>query len=200
MPGVFDTIASPAERQEKIIRKALELRRSQWSHDGYLYQGAADLLLRHGKFYSGRRLPDQYVPLLGAESACFQNAMEACEADSSLRYVEGVYTTSHGHYTPHAWCIDPAGQLLEVTVPTDPETLAVLIHSHTKLPYLGIEHWGYWGAEFDAGFVTAYCEKYQPNNVGILDRPAQDAAEGLPEWRDEWPILRDPYDPTRTEP
>lgn len=208
MPGLFDTIAAPAERQEAVLRKALEARRDAWQHagKGYLYRGGGDYLLRHGKFFSGEQLPAEYEALKGAERNCFENALRACEANPSLRYFEGVYTVGSGHYTPHAWCVTADDHLLEVTFPTDPEVLAMGRERLSRQPMLSLDRWGYWGVEFDATFVLSYWTthmEYAPGgvgHVGILDRPAQDTDENCAEWRDDWPIYSYPYDVRRTEP
>lgn len=195
MSGLFGTLGNPAERSKGILRKALEARRDRWPHTGYLYRSGADLLLQHGTFFSGRELPDH--SLKGTPNACFQNALERAEADATLRYFEGVYATGYGGFVPHAWCVDPAGNLLEVTMPTDPATVALGTDIVTGMKLMPVETWAYWGVEFATAFVPAYWEKHQPGNVGILDRPSHDEVK---EWREEWPILRMAYDPKRTEP
>lgn len=197
--GLFAQLGTPVEREEKVIRKALEARRDNWPHEGFVYRSAGDLLLQHGKFYSGRQLPDQYAHHKGIPNQCFVNAMTACERDPTLLYVEGVYTVGRGHYTPHAWCLDPAGKLLEVTLPTDDETLAVARDFETGRPFPPLEQWGYWGAVFHPEYVRAIWEG-QDGHVGILDRPSLDAASGNAEWRTTWPVLTVPYDPDRREP
>lgn len=189
------------------MRKALEARRDAWQHTdkGYLYRGGGDYLLRHGRFFSGEELGD-YEHLKGPEGNCFENALHACEADPSLHYYEGVYAVGGGHYTPHAWCVTDGDRLLEVTFPTDPEVLAMGRERLSKQKVLPLEHWGYWGVEFDPTFAVAYWTKYQEygpggvGHVGILDRPSQDTDPGSTEWREDWPIYSYPYDARRTEP
>lgn len=202
--GLFDEmLGSPAARQELILRKALEMRRQRWPHSGFYYRGAGDLLLKHGKFYSGRELPEQYKHLTGPMQGCFMNAMLAAEANPSLRYCEGVYTTGGGHYTSHAWCLDPAGELLELTYPTEPERIAHGLDFHTKQPVLSPERWGYWGAVFHPEYARAVEDAYEGH--AILDRPVHDelfdGGAGLEahEGRTEWPVFRYPYDPDRRE-
>ncbi len=199
MSGLFDALPKPEERQKAVLMKALETRRDRWPHPGFVYQGGGDLLLQHGQFYSGRILPDQYAHHKGQVGQCFMNALTAAQEDSTLRYVEGVYTIGHGHYTPHAWCIDPAGELLEVTLPM--EHIDVGIEASSGLPILPPEHWGYWGAVFHPEYVQAVFDA-QDGSVGLLDRPAHDATDPLTfgrvgEWRDDWHVLRVPYDANR---
>lgn len=190
-------LLTPRQRQERVLRKALELRVQFWAHgDDYLYRSGGDLLLQHGNFYSGRVLPEDYESLRGVPGRCFQNALDAVTQDPSLRYVEGVYAIGTSHYTPHAWCLDPEGNLLEVSLPTSGEIYENAVEEHTGLPVLGVEHWGYWGAVFHPEFVKAVWAT-QEGHVGMLDRPTADAGPGTHEWRDEWPILRVPYDPER---
>lgn len=207
MAGLFEALGTPAARQEAILRKALEARRDAWPHTRYLYRGGGDYLLRHGQFFAGAELPAEYAHLKGGEGECFANALLACEADPSLRYFEGVYEIGGGaHYTPHAWAVTQDGRLCEVTMPTDPATIAIGREFASKLPIRPVEHWGYWGVEFDPAFVRAYWATHNGladdgrMQVGILDRPTHDARTGNEEWREDWPIYSYPYDPKRTEP
>lgn len=198
----FLGLPSPAQRQEKILRKALELRVKLWPHgDNFLYRGAGDLLLKHGKFYSGRALPDQYKPLKGEMNGCFDNALDATAADPSLRYCEGVYTTGAGHYTQHAWCLDPNGALLEMTYPTEPALIALATDYHTGRPVLPPEHWAYWGAVFHPDYVREV--RIAQDGMNVLDRPvhdklyAADEALDVGEPRTDWPLYHYPYSPDR---
>lgn len=208
MAGIFDLLGSPVERQETVLRKALEARRDAWTHTdkGYLYRGGGDYLLRHGQFFSGAQLPGEYDVFMGTEGNCFENTLHACEANLTIRYFEGVYTVGAGHYTPHAWGVTPDGRLLEFTYPTDPELLATGREYRSHLPILPFEHWGYWGVEFNPIFVRSYWYTHNgvgadgQAHVGILDRPTQDTEENSVEWRDDWPIFSYPYDLRRTEP
>jgi hypothetical protein len=200
--GLFGgSLLTPAQRQKNIIRKALELRVQFWAHgDNFVYRGAGDLLLRHGRFYSGRELPDQYKPLTGEMGRCFFNALEATTTDPHLHYCEGVYTTGSGHYTAHAWCLDPDGELLELTYPTEPERIAGAIDFTTRQPVLSPKHWGYWGAVFHPDYVRAVMAAQ--DNMPVLDRPIHDALfdkAGLDseEPRTDWPIYHYPYNPNR---
>lgn len=212
MAGIFDSlIGSPVERQEAILRKALEARRDAWRHaaKGYLYRGGGDYLLRHGQFFSGEQLPADLEHLKGPEGRCFENVLGVCEADPSIRYFEGVYGIGSAHYTPHAWGVTQDGHLLEFTFPTDPAVLSQGLEFRSKQPVLPLEHWGYWGVEFNPAFVLAYWiahNGYVPGaeggHVGILDRPTWDAFDGeqMSEWREDFPIFTYPYDARRTEP
>lgn len=202
MSGLFGgALLTPQQRQEHVMRGALELRARFWAFgDNFVYRGAGDLLLKHGTFQSGRELPEKYQPLRGGPNECFRNSLAAVEADPSLRYVEGVYSTGGGHYTTHAWCIDPSGELLELTMPTDADTLRIGLDAVTMQPVRPLEHWGYWGIVFHPDYVRAVQEAQ--DHMNVLDRPPQDNAfakfgiEGN-EPRTDWPIYHYPYHPDR---
>ncbi len=188
-------LGDPAQRQEWVLRRALEARREAWTRGG-LYLGGADLLLRHGQFFSGAYRPDEFDCLEGERGRCFENALAAVRQQSTLRYFEGVYAIGSEHYTPHAWCVTQSDRLIEVTLPAKPETVA-----GGKTPdgfdVLPVEHWGYWGAEFHPDFVEAVWD-LTPGLVGILDRPTQDGFNGLAdEPGRDFPQLRVPYDKNR---
>jgi hypothetical protein len=202
MTGLFDQLASPEKRQEAILRKVLEERRRQWTRPTY-YLGAGDLLLRHGRFYTGRELPSAYQAMRGPTGRCFDNALAACRADPSLRYCEGVYGYGQGHYTPHAWAIDIRGELLELTVPTDPAMIATGRDGETLQPMVQLERWGYWGVVIHPDYVEA--QNNADDQVGVLDRPTYDETlgtdpEGTDERREHFPIYTYPYIPDRRTP
>lgn len=189
-------VLTPEERQVTVIVKALQARRGAWPHEGFYYRGGADLLLQHGTFFSGRLLLPEYQEFRGEAGYCFNNAFAAVEQDSSLTYWEGVYSIGRGHYTPHAWACDAEGRLLEFTMPTSQTDIENGVEYQTGLPVLDLKHWGYWGCRFHIDYVRAERESGSTYG-GLLDRPTQDAGEGVPEWRDDWPVLRYPYDPER---
>lgn len=197
-------LLTPAQRNESAMRRALELRRQFWSRKpGQFYSGGGDLLLEHGRFFAGRELPTEYQRHLGTMGRCFVNALLAAEADPSLRYCEGVYTFGGGFFVSHAWCLDPDGKLLEVSVPTDPASLAVAIEYRTRRAILPLDRWGYWGAPFDTKYVRAVFEA--EDNAGLLDRPKHETydsenmtAEEVADEREDWHVLNQRYDPTRT--
>jgi hypothetical protein len=202
--GLFDelgaVLGTPQDRQKDVLTKALELRRQAWfeAHgDRFYYRGGADLLLQHGRFYSGRECPDKYAHLKGEPSMCFYNALAACEACPELRYCEGVYAIGQGHYTPHAWCLDPDGELVEVTLPTDAQSIAMGLEYTTGQRVLKLDFWGYWGAVFNTEYVQAV-KNFQDDCLPVLDRPTQDGwEENCAEWREDWHVLRVPYDENR---
>lgn len=204
MTGLFGgLLGDPAERNEIVLRRDLELRRDggpagRW--DGYAYRGSADLLLQHGRFQPGRRLPERWQHHFGQPSQCYINALLAAEDNPELTYCEGVYWTGQSHGRSHAWCLDPDGELVEVTFPTDEATLAVA-RSRYNLPYLPPERWGYWGVTFAAELVQEHLDRL--DSLPMFDRPLGELADpDMPEWLDmsephDYPILKVPYDPNR---
>lgn len=203
MTGLFGGLdmGTAAIRNERVLRADLELRRSAGKTSGrweeYQYDGVADLLLQHGQFYAGRQIPERYAHLMGEESMCFHNAAQAAMAEPSLRYCEGCYWTGQGYAMAHAWCVAPDGGMVEVTLPSDPETVAIM-RTRVDLPFLTPEHWAYWGAIFTVELAREHMDRFgQP----MLDRsPAEvlrapdhiDVSQPHP-----FPVLQLPYDPNR---
>lgn len=204
MTGLFGGIlGTPESRNEQVLRADLELRRKAWLSPGpgYIYRGAGDYLLQHGKFYAGRQIPDRYAQLVGEESMCFNNALQACKADSSLRYCEGCYQTGHGYAMSHAWCVDPDGGLVEVTLPTDPASIAIMRTHDEKIPFLKPEHWGYWGVIFDWRLIEHEFERFNAF-APLFDRSPGELSRGTLKGIDvtsphDFPILKTLYDPNR---
>lgn len=197
----LDGILKPGEGARLACQRELEARRDRWSQPGYYYRGAGDFLLQHGRPLSGRELPDRYAHLKGAENQCFWNALAAAEASDELSYCEGVYALGNGHFTHHAWCVDPNGLVVEVTFPTDAATLARAINGRTGLPYLPLEHWLYWGAVVHHEYVRALMERNEGAGC-VFDRSAADLHDiqenfGQTVDHTDYPLLRQPYDPNR---
>ena len=138
-------LGDPAERARASFTKDFELQRSRWQpldDDPFVYRGGFDLVLKHGEFYMGRKLPDQYAHLFGVESACFFNALEAVQADPTLKYCEGWATTGYGEPNHHAWAIAPDGGVLDLTWHTDIEWSPYAAPGITTLPP---DRWSYYG-------------------------------------------------------
>jgi hypothetical protein len=193
-----DRAPKPGEGAQTALRRELESRRTRWAHTGYAYRGAGDIILRHGQFWAGRELPDEWAALQGAPNRCFINALTAVQQSGGrLRYVEGVYSTGQSHYTPHAWAIDNAG-VVEVTYPTAPTPGA--LDGHTYMPILPVVHWAYAGVVFSAELVQWHLDRM---GLPMMDRPKADATDARPgvDMRElhDWPILKVPYDPNRRE-
>lgn len=94
-----------------------------------------------------------------------------------------------GRLAAHAWCLGPRGGVLEVTLPDHPR----------------IRSWHYFGAVFAAELALEYMASVGAFSAPLLDALAELDAdvrlpEGLvaiPDTRDDWPILRVPYDASR---
>lgn len=201
--SLFDGLLKPGDGSRLALQRELEGRRDRWDRPGYLYRGAGDYLLQHGKFYGGRVCPDEYMHLFGAPNECFANALNAALHHPDLRYVEGVYSTGHTWFTPHAWCLAPDGEVVELTFPThDLERY----HNHLGLPILPPDRWGYWGVIFEPEFVIDHTEEDVAGESCMFDRPAADTKGELfqeagidAEQEHDFPILKIPYEAGRVK-
>lgn len=203
--GLFDDVLKPGDGNRIAMERELERRRALWVRPGYVYRGAGDLLLRHGQFYGGREVPDEYKHLVGPESRCFGNALAAAEQDSSLRYCEGIYSPgASGVFLTHGWCVAPDGGLVELTYPTtevhryrDPRTELDL-----NRPLTPVETWGYWGVIVHANYARHHEQAY---SLPMLDRDQGEQEDNIRRGGDpadcenvhDFPILKVPYDPDR---
>ena len=182
------------------LRRELEERVKNWDRPGYYYRGGGDLLLKHGTFYTGRELPDQYVHLFGEPNACFNNAMEVSLAHPELRYCEGVYA-AHGGFVPHAWCVAPDGGILELTWPTrEAQGTERFRDSLMQMPLVAPERMAYCGVFFRPELILWFLDTY--GEFCMLDRPEYDRTFAYKAGLDvsqchDWPILKVPYDPDR---
>ncbi|ALG75738.1 hypothetical protein AL072_32910 [Azospirillum thiophilum] len=71
-------------------------------------------LLNHGQSWAPVPLPTSIMH--GALSDCFTNAWKTVQTQPDLRYVEGYgYDPDIGFPIEHAWCIDSAGRVLDLT-------------------------------------------------------------------------------------
>jgi hypothetical protein len=198
--GLFDelgdsAVLKPGGGAKVALQRELELWRDERAlGQGYVYKSGGDLLLKHGHYYQGRELPDQYAHLQGEIRRCFFNAVEAAKADPSLRYCEGVYSTGGTHFTNHGWCIAPDGGVVELTYPT--RDLEGQLDSLGG-PILPPEHWAYHGV-----IVTVGLAEWHMRNIGLpmLERPPGDCRDGDPTTSDahDFPILKVPFNPQRT--
>lgn len=195
-------LGNPAKRQ---LTRDLELRLARVTASdrfrAYPYRGGgAELCLRHGKFYQGRQVPDRYAHLVGGEGRCFLNAATAVREMPELVYCEGYYTTGAGSPSTHGWCVAPDGGMVELTMPTDAETLALTRNRDTGLPFVPPSRWGYYGVTFAAPLVWQHADAL---GLPMLDRPAAEVARGsnVHDFSEphNFPALRVPYDPNRTE-
>lgn len=200
-------LGTPAERNESIIIRELELRRNHKPHSGWgkVYQTGADLLLKHGRFYPGRPLPEQYEYLRGEFGRCYWNAAEAATANPSLRYCEGLTTPGAGRFLSHAWCLDADDGVLDFTWLFMPG----VINRQTNIAIPPPQHWGYFGVILQPDLVLS--EDYELPLLGrdVLNEMTAGSRE-TPDGHlvtptgidvtppDSLPLLDVPYDPNRT--
>jgi hypothetical protein len=186
----------PGEANRLALERELKRRAEEWAYrPGYLYRGSAELLLRHGEFFVGRPIPEEYEHLVGQMGGCFDNAATAAEQCPELRYFQGLYSTGGAHFTPHGWCVAPDGGVVEVTWPT--RNLTDMHNKVTGFPVQEPDRVGYWGIEIRPELMRWCFERW--NNQCLLDRPSMDLAmdaEAFAE-ADDLPLLRHPYNPTR---
>lgn len=110
MSGLFGDLLKPGDGSAFALKAELELRAKR----GDDRAAVARFLLRRGESWQGAPTPEEYRHLRGEVQRCFNNALAAAVADSSLTYVEGVYNVG-GRTAEHAWCVDPQGRIVELT-------------------------------------------------------------------------------------
>lgn len=198
--ALFGGLLKPGEGGELALRRELERRVTTWSHTGYLYRGGGDYILKHGSFYQGRALPDEYADLQGPMAQCFWNALTAAKSHPDLRYCEGVYSTGSTSPTPHAWCVGPDDRLVEVTFPTRDGQWEDAIDMK-GMPIMAPEHHAYMGVIFRTELMDWFSDTY--GEMCMFDRPTADSLRFSGLTPDEvaqahdWPILKVAYDPDR---
>jgi hypothetical protein len=127
-----------------------------------VYVNTEDIVLRHGRPYDGRPLPDGYEP--GEKKRCFSNALETMVDDFDLTYVEGFAISDGGLIAVHhAWCVDEDGNVVDTTWPKPGGT--------------------YFGVPLDRDYVTAVVLAKGSDTVfdwmrgeELYDRPLPDEA------------------------
>lgn len=183
----LQALFTPAPDPREALLAALQARR--WPHRprGFAYRGGADLLLQHGQFYAGRRTPDRYAAHRGPGGCCYRTAATAALAMPGLRYCEGYYVIGRAAIA-HAWCLDARGRVVELSPHGE----------HAD------KHWGYWGCVFSPQLALDYMASIGAHSASLLDSAADGHDVTLPpgltsaiDDRDDWPILRVPYDPER---
>lgn len=194
----FRDMLKPGDASRIALERELHRRRDAWDKPGFHYRGGGDFLLQHGHFYQGRELPEEFAHWRGPLNQCFMNALRAADSDPALSYCEGVYAVQN-HYTPHAWCVDVEGQVVELTFPTDPEELKISLDYITNMSFQPPDYWGYWGVVFpELSFVRQHADAL---GLPMMDRPTVDReyASGKLDLSDaeDFPLLRHPFDPQR---
>lgn len=199
----FASLIKPGEGAMRALRQYLKVRQARDaarkpSH--WVYGGAADLLLKHGTFFTGLELPDKWEQLRGPMQNCHENSLRAAEADASLRYFTGLYMIA-GEPDPHSWCVDGAGKLVELTLPGAGERgthpMTAKLEGGPEAPMLTPAHWAYVGVEYDAAFVRAHLTE---RGLPILDPTHTEGPDGGLELgcyldSEELPMWTTRYDP-----
>jgi hypothetical protein len=198
-------LGNPAEQ---ALRRDLEMRRNDERvarrFSGYHYRGGADLVLREGRFWPGRVLPEQHRHLCGPMSYCFANSLAACQADPSLTYCEGYCTSGFGTAIVHGWCIAPDGGVVDLTLPCfDGAERDRYLAARTGLPFLHPSKWAYYGVTFATSLVEQH-DQFNDYGLPMLDRSYAELTLETSAQIDtsevhDFPILKVPYDPNRQE-
>ena len=93
----------------KLIRQCTK---NNLAGQNYVYAGAADLLLQHGKWYKPQSRPDGFIKL--TPKACFANSQYYSQLkNKNLHYVEGYALSIIPVH--HAWVVDEDDNVIEVT-------------------------------------------------------------------------------------
>lgn len=120
---IFDLLRG-GKASELMVKRELERMQARFTEhwgDGFYYAGRGDFLLEHGTTYQGKvawPTPDKYKPFVGPNQWCYRNSLDAARANPELRYCEGVYMVG-STATPHAWCLTPDDEVLELTLGID---------------------------------------------------------------------------------
>lgn len=200
----FASLVKPGEGAMRALRQHLEARQARdvkGKMPHWVYSGPSDLLVKHGTFFTGRELPDQWEHLRGPEQNCHENALAAAEAEPSLRYFTGLYLIS-GAPNPHSWCVDADGGLLELTIPgadrRGERPMTAKVAGGARSPMLTPPHWVYVGVEYDTAFVRAHADE---RGLPILDPTWTEGPDGGLELgcyldSEDLPMLATPYSPS----
>ena len=161
----FRSLIKPGQGARAGMEKEVANRAANESMvPGQWYSGEGEMLKSHGVYFGGRELPDQYAHLQGPMTHCHLNALQACEAEPSLRYFTGLYAVNYD-ITHHSWCVDENDEVVEVTYITK-QTEGMVMGEHpygfdgplvpSSLGWLPPAAWAYVGLEFDVSFVRQW--------------------------------------------
>lgn len=129
------------------------------------YANNEDLVLRHGEWFTPRRLPRPYRYRLPRQ--CYMNSTNLVINHPHLTYVEG-FAWCGGIPTSHAWCVDERGLLIDATWNPDAHTLAP------------VESWVYVGVRFTRAALQAVLASKDEYSV-------------LEDWQRDYPLLEAPF-------
>lgn len=157
----FGSLIKPGDAHRHAIMRELSTRAAR-EHGPWLYKGEASYIMAHGQYFQGRVLPDAHDDLVGEMTFCHRNALAAALERPELRYFTGFYMVGR-QVGQHSWCVDPMGDVVEVTYPTkglEPGAMTAETLDGFAIPWLPPERWAYFGLEFDATFVSALLDRY----------------------------------------
>jgi len=83
------------------------------NRDDLQYLCIEDFILKEGKAFKPKPLPDKYEP--GEIKQCFRNAFLLSLGHMELTYVEGYAFCENLIPVHHAWCVDPDGNVVDPT-------------------------------------------------------------------------------------
>lgn len=199
MSDFLEGLVSTGDGARVAAERELHRRVEAWGNrTPFVYRGPADFILKNGRYFKPRDTPPEYAHLRGPGQHCFLNALEAAKADPSLTYTEGVYVVV-SNATAHAWCTAPDGEPVELTLPTDAETLAGAKFPHRHYGEGGTvgeasglvrapqnAQWAYYGVEFPHTDFVEDCVR-RHNLTSLIDLPER----GYPLLRQPWtPLMR----------
>lgn len=144
---------------KEYLKMIVRLKQGMSKPKGYYYSCIEEYVLAKGQPFEPRPLPEEYeyMPL----KRCYENA--ALMTYQGLSYVEGYATTSIGFTTMHAWNLDDAGQVVDVTW-------------RFKKNYHPMS---YYGVVFDTGEMRKIILRV--GHYGVLDN-----------WKEKYPLLKNP--------
>lgn len=181
----FRDLIKPGEGAMAAMQKEIARRAEAEKYTpGRWYGGIGEMLKAHGTYFTTASLPEQYADSQGEMTQCHTNALEACERHPELRYFTGLYAVGVTIHE-HSWCVDPDGNVIEVTYPLDtkPGMRMAEYAGGPNMPprpgslgWLPPSTWVYCGLEFDTGFVRRW---YDQTTLLPLLNGHSDVPEGL---------------------
>lgn len=166
MSELFGGLLKPGDGSRFSIERHLKTRREFWSSrkpPEWIYSGPEDFILTHGRYFQGATCPDEYRAHCGPLGQCYLNSLSAVSETAELTYYEGVYDVGAGA-TGHAWAVDRAGKIVELTFMPDGNTDYAL-HERSAVRGLPPEHWAYYGVPIAYGYVEEHKRRF---GLGVL--------------------------------
>lgn len=191
----FSSLIKPGDGARHAIEREINVRVARESvnmEPEWIYSGPSSYLKQHGQYFPGVVLPDEYDHLFGPPMKCHVNTLTACADEPTLRYFTGVYTAGRT-VCDHSWCVDPAGNVVEVTYPSKGvEGARMTRHEDmgvSDFEWMPPQHWYYFGLEFKPEFIGALVEEYGLYLPVLTDgNPYTEDMLSTPYSVDGWPI------------